>query len=275
MPDKIFILDIPIVEQEFLDKVNVPVIWIDHHGPYERDKVRYFNPRVKDKSDGTPVTRICYEVVKQDMWIAAVGCIGDWHIPDFFDTFKKKYEGFVKDGLKDPGDVYFDSKLGKLVRIFSYILKGKTNDAIKCFKIMTRINEPYEILEQKSARGKFIYKKFEDINKEYGELLSDAIKDVGDDKLLVYIYEESKMSFTGDLANELIHRYPDKVVLVGREKNGEIKMSLRSTKAILPRVVEKALVGVEGYGGGHEHAVGANVKKGDFKRFVENIREQV
>jgi len=274
MPDKLFILDIPLVDQEFIDKVKVPVIWIDHHGPYERNNVKYFNPRVKDKNDGTPVTRICYEVVKKDIWIAAVGCVGDWVIPDFFNEFKKTYD-LVDKELKDPGKVYFETKLGKLIRIFSYILKGKTNDVIKCFKVLTRINSPDEILEQSSPRGKFIYKRFEKINKEYEELVRDAVKCAGKDKLLIYTYSESKMSFTGDLSNELIYRYPDKIIIVGREKSGEVRMSLRSTKHKLPGIIEKALIGVEGYGGGHEYAVGANVKKDDFKRFVESIREQI
>jgi len=275
MPDKVFILDIPIVDQEFIDKVKVPVIWIDHHKPLERNKVKYFNPRLKDKDDGTPVTRICYEVVKQDMWIAAVGCVGDWIIPDFFDEFKKEYKGFVDKKFNEPGKIYFESRLGKLVRIFSYILKGKTGDAIKCFKILTRIDDPNEILEQSSAKGKFIYTRFEKINNEYMELLEGAVKKASSDKLLIYTYDEKKMSFTGDLSNELIHRYPDKIVIVGREKSGEIRMSLRSTKVKLPAVIDKALVGIEGYGGGHEYACGANVRKEDFDMFVDRIREEI
>jgi len=275
MPDKIFILDIPIVDQEFLDKVKVPVIWIDHHKPLERNKVKYFNPRIKDKDDGTPVTRICYGVVKKDIWVAAIGCIGDWYIPDFFDEFKKRYGNLVEKELKDPGKIYFETKLGKLVRIVSYILKGKTSDVIKCFKVLTRIESPNEISEQKTARGKFIYKRFEKINKEYEELLNEAVKHASKDKLLIYVYKENKMSFSGDLSNELIYRYPDKIVIVGREKSGEVRLSLRSMKNMLPPIIEKALIGVVGYGGGHEYACGANVKKEDFERFIENIREQI
>jgi single-stranded DNA-specific DHH superfamily exonuclease len=274
MPDKIFILDIPIVNQEFLDGVNVPVIWVDHHKPLDRNKVKYFNPRLDDKNDGTPVTRICYEVVKQDMWIAAVGCIGDWHLPDFLDKFKEKYKDLVKiEG--NPGDIYFETKLGELVRVFAYILKGKTGDVIKSFKVMTRIMGPNEILKRKTPRGKFIYKRFDKINTQYVELLDDAVKKVSDDKLLIYIYSENKMSFNGDLANELLHKFPDKIIIVGREKSGEVRLSLRSTKEILPPILEKALMGVEGYGGGHEHAVGANVKQEDFDRFIESIREEI
>src|SRR3989338_7077951 len=192
-PDKVFIVDIPIVEQEFIDGVKVPVIWIDHHKPLERHNVKYFNPRIKDKDDGIPATRICYEVVKQDMWIAAVGCIGDWHIPDFFDEFKDKYA--LVDDANDVGKIYFTSKLGLLVRIFSYILKGNTNDANKCFKILTRIEDPNEILEQTTSRGKFIYKRYEKINEKYQELIMEALKHVTKDELVVYIYEENKMSF--------------------------------------------------------------------------------
>lgn len=274
-PDKIFILDIAVVDQEFIDKVKVPIIWIDHHGPYERNKVKYFNPRVKDKSDNVPATRLCYEVVKQDLWIAMVGCVGDWYIPDFFDEFVKEFAGFVNTKSRDPGDIYFETKLGRLVRIFSFILKGQMSDVNKCFKIMTRIEDPEEIMEQSSSKGKFIYKKFEKINIEYKELLSESLKQVSEDRLLVYIYPSSKMSFTGDLSNELIHRYPDKIIITGREKNGEVKLSLRSNKVLLPAVVEKALNGLEGYGGGHEYACGVNVKKEDFDKFVENVRGQI
>ncbi len=274
-PDKIFVLDIPIVDQDFIDKAKVPIIWIDHHGPYDCSNVKYFNPRVKDRNDGTPVTRICYEVVKQDMWIATIGCIGDWYVPDFFDKFKRECGDLVEKDYKDAGKIYFETSLGKLVRIFSYILKGKTGDVIKCFKVLTRIEGPEEILEQSSAKGKFIYKRFEKINEQYEELLEDAVKHAGKDRLLIYVYKEDKMSFSGDLSNELIYRYPDKIIIVGREKSGEVRLSLRSMKKLLPPLIERALMGVEGYGGGHEYACGVNVKKEDFKRFVENIREQI
>ena len=272
-PDKVFIVDVPIVDQEFIDEAKTKVVWIDHHEPLERDNVLYFNPRIKNKSDGIPATRICYEVTKQDLWIAAVGCIGDWHIPDFFQEFKDRYA--LVDDANDVGKIYFTSKLGLLVRIFSYILKGNTNDANKCFKILTRIEDPNEILEQTTSRGKFIYKRYEQISEKYQELIMEALKHVTKDELVVYIYEENKMSFNSDLANELIYRFPDKIIIVGRERKDEIRLSIRSTKKLLPPILKKALVGLVGYGGGHEYACGANIKKEDFKRFIENIREQI
>ncbi|MEA2036569.1 MAG: DHH family phosphoesterase [Nanoarchaeota archaeon] len=274
-PDKVFILDIPLVDQEFIDGAKVPVIWVDHHTPQERSNVKYFNPRINNEGDGVSVTRICYEVVKQDMWIAATGCIGDWQIPDFFEDFKKEYGHLADVETDNPGKVYFETKLGRLVRVFSYILKGKTSEVIKCFKILTRVEHPDEILEQNTSQGKFIYKRFEKINEEYEGLLNDALKKVGKDKLLIYVYSENQMSFSGDLSNELLYRHPDKLVIIGREKSGEVRMSLRSSKVELQGVIEKALLGLEGYGGGHEYACGANVKREDFDKFIENIREQI
>lgn len=273
-PDKIFILDIAVVEQGFVDAVNVPVIWIDHHEPIKLEKVKIFNPRISDRNDGTPVTYICYRVVKQDLWIAAVGCIGDWFLPDFLDEFRQGYPNMVKLDLKEPGDILFNTKLGTLTKIFSFILKGKTSDVKKCYKVLTRIEDPYEILEQKTSQGNFIYKKFLKINKQYQEIIEDAKKHVKKDKILTYIYSENKMSFSGDLANELLYKYPTKLIIVGREKQDEIKMSLRYYKPI-SQALKKAMKKVEGYGGGHEYACGANVKTKDFKRFVKAIGKEL
>ena len=37
--DAIFVLDVAMVDQEFIDMVKVPVYWIDHHTPLERKNV--------------------------------------------------------------------------------------------------------------------------------------------------------------------------------------------------------------------------------------------
>tara|TARA_B100001971_G_C17862691_1_gene369143 strand:- start:348 stop:602 length:255 start_codon:yes stop_codon:yes gene_type:complete len=84
------------------------------------------------------------------------------------------------------------------------------------------------------------------------------------------------MSFTKDLSNELLYRYPSKIILIGREKNGEYKCSLRSSKIILKDVVKKALIGLNGYGGGHEHACGCCLRtEEDFNEFVRRIKEEI
>jgi len=269
--DKVFVLDVANLEQDFIDASKAPVIWIDHHGPFERTGMRYFNPRINDKNVNIPTTYMCYKVVQQDLWIAMVGCIADYYMPDFLNEFKKKYPDLLN-GKKTVGDIYFSSKLGTLIKIFSFCLKGKTSEVMKSMKILTRIESPYEILNQETAKGKFIFKRYEKINKLYDSLLEDAVKAAGKEKMLVFTYSEDKMSFTGDLANELLHKFPDKIIIVGRKKDDDVRMSLRSRNILIPPILEKSLAGLEGYGGGHEYACGANIKETDFKEFVKRIK---
>ena len=275
--DKVFVLDIAMLEQEFIDSVKVPVVWIDHHAPLQRDNVKYFNPRTRGQS--TPVAYLCWQISQKDLWIAMAGCVGDWFMPDFADEFKKQYPELLPAEIKKPEDALFNSKLGLLVKIFSFNLKGSTGDVLKSVKILTRIKNPNEILNQETPRGKLIFKSYEKVNKNYEKLRSLALKAEAKqkkDRLLMFTYTEDRLSLTKDLANELLYMFPDKVILLGREKSGEVRCSLRSgTKTKLLEGLQRALVGIEGYGGGHEQACGAAIKKHDFKRFVENLRKEL
>lgn len=272
-PDKIFILDMAVVEQEFLDEIKVPVIWIDHHGPFQRHNVKYFNPRILNWEDNHPTSYMCYQIVHQDMWIAAVGCVADWFVPPFIGEFEKSYPHLMDTKYNGPGDLIYNSKLGHLIRIFSFVLKGRTDDVMKSINVLTRIQSPHEILSQESAQGRFIYKRYEQVNKIYEPLITDVLRTVQNTKgkLLIYSYKDDKTSFTSDLSNEAIYRNPDKIILIAREKNEEMKCSLRSSELVLPPLIEKALVGLEGYGGGHENACGMNIKTRDFEEFVKRF----
>ena len=276
-PDKIFILDVAVVEQDFLDEMKVPVIWIDHHGPFKGNNVKYFNPRISKWEDNHPTSYMCYQVVGQDLWLAAIGCVADWFIPPFIKEFNKDFPNLIDKPYKVPGDIIYNTKLGHLVRIFSFVLKGKTNDVMKNVKVLTRIESPYEILNQETAQGKFIYKHYEKVNKLYEPLLENVLKTAEKtrDKLILFTYKDDRSSFTSDLSNEIIYRYPDKVVLIGREKNDEMKCSLRASKIVLPPLIEKCLVGLNGFGGGHEHACGLNIKSADFDEFLRRFKEMI
>jgi single-stranded DNA-specific DHH superfamily exonuclease len=275
-PDKIFILDIAMVEQDFIDKAKTKIIWIDHHEPLERHNIKYYNPRLNKEGDNTPVTALCYQVVKKDLWIGAVGAIADWFIPDFTKEFSKKYPDLLPKFVNEPELAMFTTKLGDLIRVFSFILKGKTNEIMKCVKILTRIKEPDEILNQTTSAGRFIYQRYEKINEEYEKLLKHCLAEMKeDDNMIIYLYTHDKISLTKDLANELLHRFPTKIILIAREKSGEMRLSLRSKGRQISPILKKALEGIEGYGGGHEFACGATVKNYDFDRFLEQIRKQL
>ena len=277
-PDKIFILDMPIVEQDFIDQAKTPIFWLDHHPPLERNNITYFNPRVQDDSLYIPTTLMAYHIANQptDLWIAMVGCLADYHLPAFTAEFAEKYPDLLQE-TEDKDKIIFETVLGKLIRIFAFILKGKTSDMNKCIKILTRIKSPYEILNQETAQGKYIYKKFEKMNQRYEGLLERAktTEQEPQDHLFIFQYTDAEMSFTSELGNELVHFNPEKVVIVAREKSGDMKCSFRSKKLPIAQLLQKALIGIDGYGGGHELACGGSIKVHDWEQFLTNLRREI
>lgn len=271
-PDTIFILDVAMVSQDFLDKVS-NVYWIDHHKPLDRKNVKYYNPMIESKGkDNRPISYWAYKITKVSPWLAMVGCVGDWFLPkDIIKDCDDKE--LIPDSIKTPEDALFTTKIGKLASIFSFILKGTSKDAMKNTKILSRIKDPYEILDQSTIQGKYIWKQFLKFNSIYENIYNSIKSD--DEKLIVHTYAENKTSLTSDLSNEILYHHPEKFIIICRESNGEMKCSLRSAKyKVLPKL-NKALVGLSGFGGGHEQACGCNVKNTDFPEFVDRIKKQL
>ena len=158
-PDKIFILDIPLLEQEFVDKVKLPIFWIDHHPPQDIKNVNYYNPRLKDELAYIPTNRMVYQVVDNidDLWITTAGCLGDWHMPDFIPQFIEKYPNLLPKET-DLADAIYNQPVGQLVKMLFFLLKGKHSEILKSIKVLTRISSVDEILKQETAQGKFIWK---------------------------------------------------------------------------------------------------------------------
>lgn len=276
-PDLIVILDKPMVSQEFIDQVQRPIIWIDHHQPQNRTNVHYYNPRKENDKDNRPTNYWCWQIVKEqrpeDIWIAMAGCIGDWFLPEFTDMFQEEHPTLLQHKPKRVEDALFNEDIGKITRLFSFIQKGKTSEALKAIKVLTRIKTPEEILEQTTSEGNYLWKKMMKINEEYEQLLSEAQENVDISEFLIFKYTEKQTSFTSDLSNELLYRHPEKIILICRNKSGEMKCSVRSTKHALPERINKAMVGLQGYGGGHTHACGACVKEEQFEEFLERFKE--
>jgi single-stranded DNA-specific DHH superfamily exonuclease len=276
-PDKIFIVDIAQVEQDFIDSAGVPIIWIDHHGPYGRQNVSYFNPRKHNPLENPPVSYLISKVVNEPEteWVAMVGMVGDWYLPPDYKEFSKRYPLLLPEGIDKPEDAMFNTEIGTLTRIFSFMLKGTTNDAMKHVKVLTRIDRPEEILKQETPQGKFIYKRYEQIKEKYDLLLKLAKKRANKGGVIVFEYTDKDMSFTAEISNELLYLHPDKVIVIAREKSGEMKCSFRSSSLVLPPIIEKCLEGLSGRGGGHEHASGAVMKKEDFEIFLKRFKKEI
>jgi len=273
--DAVFILDIAMADQEFIDELKVPVTWLDHHPVQNPERALYCNPRKRDNLN-IPTPYLCWQVVRQNNWIAAIGCIGDWYYPeDLAEEFKKEYPDLLPEKIKTVEGALYDSPVGTFVNVMSFNLKGATDEVNTAVKIFTRIEGPYEIMKQETSKGNFLWKKYLQVRKEYEKILKMALKEKPRGNMIVFTYSEDKLSLTKDLANELSYRNPDKLIVLGRRKSGEVRCSLRHAKKELPKALEKALQGVQGYGGGHEHACGVAVKEEDFERFLDNFRREL
>ncbi|MCK5343409.1 MAG: DHH family phosphoesterase, partial [Candidatus Heimdallarchaeota archaeon] len=275
-PDKIFVLDLAVIEQDFVNKVNKRIIWLDHHELAEIKGVKYYNPKQNIAGDNTCIAKLSYDIFKENLWISAVGTIGDWQLPeDMRKEILQNMPELLDKTIKTPEKALFETKFGKLAKMMNFILKGSTKEANLAVKVLTRINDPKEILEGSTEQGKFLKKRFESFNKEYELLLKKACDGVSkNSRFLVFTYEKKTISLTGELSNELLYRFPDKIIIIARYHNGEMKTSFRSGKNIKVRgLIEKAMIGIEGRFGGHEHACGGQVKDHDWNRFLGNMRE--
>lgn len=278
--DRVFILDIALVDKEFLEAASVPVVWLDHHGLQESFGSTYINPRAWGQT--TPPCYMSYQITEKKFpWLAMVGCVGDWHLPppDLMTSFRARYPSILDRELHLPEDFMFKSKIGTLVQMLSFNLKGKSHDALTAIKIFSRLEGPEELLEEKTSQARFLIRRFRKLKQLYESLKIDAVQTLKRQTDLVRVYTtiKDKFAVSKDLSNELSFLFPKNVVVVAREKSGEMKISIRSGRQgpVIDKVVERALVGIDGHGGGHERACGSNVKKEDFGQFVENLKVEL
>jgi single-stranded DNA-specific DHH superfamily exonuclease len=279
-PDVVFILDIAEVDQDFIDKIKVKIVWIDHHelSDAKAHNLTYFNPKQIEPEANQPTSYWCYRIVKKEdlLWLGTVGAIGDWYVPSYISEFKEKYPDYVTDRngeeQKEVGDILYKTKLGKMCHLINFVIKGKTKDVATAISVLTRIVSPNEILNQETSKGKFLLKRYSKMNEEYKKLLS-SVKKKKESGVILFKYPSTDTSFTAEISNELMYKYPDELIVIARQKGDEMKISLRSNTIDLPKAVAKSLVGVSGYGGGHKKACGACVKIDDFDTFLENLKE--
>ncbi|MDK2849510.1 MAG: hypothetical protein PWP03_461 [Candidatus Woesearchaeota archaeon] len=271
--DKIFILDKPLVSKQFLEqtKNDYEIIWVDHHEPQEEKGIIYTNPR--NYEINIPTALITYFIVKESLWVAAVGSIGDWFLPPFIDELSEKFPDLISKDIKTPEEALFNSGFGTIAKIISFNLKGKGNQIKKSIKSLIQIKDPHEILLGTTPAGTYLLKRFNNLNSEFEEHLKKA-KESAKGKLVLYIYN-SQTSFTKELANELLYNFPDKVVVVGREAEGHIRLSFRSAKHNLLELLPKVFEGLNGGAGGHEHACGGHISKSQLETMIQKLKKVI
>lgn len=277
-PDYIFILDKPMVSREFLEEVskhNIPIVWIDHH-EIEREKipeyVNYYNPLFNEHKQNPPTTYLCYQISekKQDLWLGVAGCISDKFIPEFYEEFKNEYPDLATDS-EDAFEIYYESLIGKIVRIFSFALKDRTTNVIDMLRFLVKSRSPYDVLEEK-PENYHMHKRFNEINHKFKKFTQKAIE-ISDDKKMLFFTYGGDLSISSDISNYLSYKFPDKFVLVGYISGAKVNISGRGKG--IKGVILKAIEDFEASGGGHEDAVGIQINFNDVEKFKEKIEELI
>ncbi len=273
-PDKIFVLDVPLMEQEFVDLAKRPIFWIDHHPPQEIKSVHYFNPRISDPLAYVPTTRMAYQVSEkpEDLWLALAGCLADFYVPDFIERFKEMYPHWLNQ-IEDLPTMLFRRPLGQLAKLLFFLQKGPTSEVRKSIKILTRITSPDEIFKEETPAGKFIYHRFRVVNDKFEQLLKQAKKKVTRSKLILFYYMDNQWSFTANLANELSGLYLEKTVIIARRKGDSVKCSLRGKNVL--SLLQKSIFGLHASGGGHPDSCGAVISETDWEQFLKNFKQEL
>jgi len=274
-PDYVFVLDKPDIAEGFLEevhKLNLPLVWIDHHNVEKpKDKeIYYYNPYHFNKSN-EPVSYLCYKIVKRDLWIGMIGCIGDGFFPDFVSEFKEKYPELWRRDIDTAFEALYTTELGKIIKVLSFALKDRTTKVVAMLKFLSQTTGPHDILDEEKARA--ILHRFKQVNNKYSALLEKA-KRFSKGKILFFQYG-GELSVSADVSNELSFLYPDKVVVVAYIKGTKANVSLR-WKGDVRKLTLEAIKGLENAtGGGHEHATGAQISVEDLPKFREKIEKIV
>ncbi|MDO8623050.1 MAG: DHHA1 domain-containing protein [archaeon] len=277
--DYIFILDKPIVSKEFLKEAeenNIPVVWIDHHEVQEEipNFVYYYNPMKNENKTNEPVTYLCFQLTKnkEDLWIAVAGCVSDKFVPEFYKEFEKTYPDLTVK-YNDAFDIFYKSQIGKVIRIFNFGLKDRTTNVVNMLKFLIQIKSPYEVLEE-NQKNFSMHNRFKQIDGKYQKLLKKAYSVEKNSKKILFFQYGGDLSISSDIANELSYKFPNKVVVVAYISGVKANISVRGKK--IREIVLKSIEGLENAsGGGHEDAVGAQIKVEDIEKFRNSLENLI
>jgi len=260
--DYIFILDKPLVSDEFFQKsreFNIPVVCIDHHDTKRKipEFVNYYNPVVQGKDASGPTTYLCYQISnkREDMWLAVIGCISDKFFPEFYADFKDNFPDLAVDS-EEPFHIRYRSQIGKITNLFSFALKDRTTNVINMLRFLMKVKSPYDVLNEMN-KNYFMHQRYNQINSKYQILLQKA-KKLLFGKVLFFRYR-GDLSISSDLANELNYIFPEKIVVVAYDSGIKANISARG-KNVRKIMLEIIRDFTDSTGGGHEEAIGVKIQ---------------
>lgn len=281
--DYVFVLDKALISKEFvetIDKINVPIVWIDHHNQsednYEKEFSSFYcynpNRNKKEIKSDLPTSYLAYKIAnrKEDLWIALMGCIADHHMPDFADEFAEHYpELWGK--VKEPFDALYGTEIGTIARALSFGLKDSITHVVQLQNYMIQCNGPGDVFQEVIGNQAF-RNKYSEAKKKFDSLISKA-KKFSKGKVLFFVYS-GELSMSADVSNYLCYLYPDKYIIVAFSNGATTNISARGKD--IKKIFDKVLKNFSGsHGGGHDDAIGARLKTEDLEKFKEEFENEI
>lgn len=290
-PDAIFILDKPLVSEEFLEKVtkekNLQITWIDHHNIdnqelkekiNENEKVSYYNTY----PSAEPTTYIAQRIFnkQENLWLAMIGCIGDVYLPDFTEEFsennpeilpKSKIKNKENNSENKAFNILHSTQLGKIIRMLNFGLMDTTTNVIQMMKFLMKAKNIQDILEE-NYKTKSFHKRYNELNTFLEKQLQKANtqQETNIETNLIFFTYSGEISMSSEIANNLFFKNPDKTIIVAYKRPEKINLSIRGKNAL--KLTKKALENIDGAtGGGHEQACGAMLPPDSLEKFKENV----
>jgi single-stranded DNA-specific DHH superfamily exonuclease len=270
-PDHIFILDKPLVSQEFIEGVkekNLPLTWIDHHKIENKvdSEIEYFN----SSPTSEPTTYLAQKVFnrQEDIWLAITGCIGDNFMPEFAEKYYLENPELLGT-IKSPFDCMYKTEIGKITEMLNFGLKDTTTNVIQMIRLLLKAKSPLDILEE-NVNTKNLHYRHDKLKKQM-EIILQKSKKI---KNLILLEYSGETSMSSELSNKLKYDNPDKYILVIYKKQDCGNISIRGIKA--KEVLLKSITNIENAtGGGHQEACGARVPIDRLDEFKNNFTKIV
>ncbi len=242
-----------------------PVLVIDHHVARPLANAFQVNPRLVGLPP-YPASYVAYAIFGGPAWIALTGVTNDWGLkmtPKLVSIVKRQNPGFISGKTQE--EVYIKDKVGKLGRSIDALiaLRGKAG-AKRAVKLMA--TSPSQALSA-------LRPAFDRIEKEIAVVLTKPER-MGH---LLFLGIQSRHSIKSQVIQrlKLNSSYAGKTLLVSQRAGKIVQFSLRSSKIDLTKLIEKALRGLEGEGGGHPLASGGWVAASDFEKFLSRCAAEV
>lgn len=271
-PDVILVADMGGDSLEYLEGLGCKVAVFDHHRSFSgfpRDIV-HVNPNLLclpqslNPSASYLIYRSCKKFCKEIDWLAVVGSIGD--------KGEKKIVGLVEEVANRYGTSF--EVLRTCAKRIDAAEAYKPGGAGIALAALSECRLPGCFASGSGKNAKKLASWEKRVREEINRLVQEHTKNAEfyeEPKLIVYEIR-TPYGIKGDVANVLQELYQDYSTLVYTRAKGRVRLSMRSSITDLASAVREATVGIEGTGGGHPRASGADIAESGFQKFLNNLK---